>query len=191
MQERRSNADRRQETRAALLQAARALFTETGYAETGTPEIVARAGVTRGALYHHFADKRALFLALIEAEAQAIAASIDAASLDATDPLTALTQGARAYFAAMQAPGRVRLMLIDGPAVLGADEMRRIDAATGGATLREGLAALPGVTARGAELEALADLFSAMFDRAALATATGADPAPYAAMIDTMLARLA
>ncbi|PTX02947.1 TetR/AcrR family transcriptional regulator [Pararhodobacter aggregans] len=191
MQERRSNADRRQETRAALLGAARALFTETGYAETGTPEIVARAGVTRGALYHHFADKRALFQALIEAEAQAIAAGIDAASLDASDPLTALRQGARAYFAAMQAPGRVRLMLIDGPAVLGPDEMRRIDAATGGATLREGLAALPGVTATGTELEALADLVSAMFDRAALAGAEGGDAGPHAAMIDSLLARLA
>ncbi|WP_323020243.1 helix-turn-helix domain-containing protein [Pararhodobacter sp.] len=191
MQERRSNADRRQETRAALLSAARALFTETGYAETGTPEIVARAGVTRGALYHHFADKRALFLALIEAEAQAIAASIDAASLDATDPLTALRQGARAYFTAMQVPGRVRLMLIDGPSVLGPDEMRRIDADTGGATLREGLAALPGVTATGEDLAALADLVSAMFDRAALASAGGNDAGPHAAMLDSLLARLA
>ena len=63
----RTNRDRTERTRAALLQAARALFVAKGYADTSTPEIVAAAGITRGALYHHFDDKRALFRAVVAA----------------------------------------------------------------------------------------------------------------------------
>lgn len=74
---RRSQADRRADTRAKLLEAARDLFIEMGFAETPTPEIVRRAGVTRGALYHHFADKADLFRALAKEEAKAISVHID------------------------------------------------------------------------------------------------------------------
>ena len=74
---RRSNRERTERHARDLLAAARALFTDKGYAETGTPDIVAAAGVTRGALYHHFADKQALFRAVVEREAAAVAAEIE------------------------------------------------------------------------------------------------------------------
>ncbi|MDD7970823.1 TetR/AcrR family transcriptional regulator [Roseinatronobacter alkalisoli] len=190
MQERRSNQDRRQETRRALISAARALFLEKGYAATGTPEVVARAGLTRGALYHHFKDKQALFLAVVEAEAAQIAAGIAAGSADAQTPLAALNAGAQAYFAAMRVPGRVRLMLLEGPAVLSPETMRRIDLETGGRELRLGIAAALGQAATVGQVDTLADLISAMFDRAALAVDGGAERLLYEETMRDLLARL-
>jgi AcrR family transcriptional regulator len=75
--QRRRQQDRTEATRAALLQASRKLFVEKGYAETSTPEIVAATGLTRGALYHHYADKRALFAAVVEQEAATVAGEIE------------------------------------------------------------------------------------------------------------------
>jgi len=161
--------------RARLLAAARTLFVEKGYAETSTPEIVRNAGVTRGALYHHFEDKAALFDALICAEAAQLAADIEAAALgSAKDPMQS---GTEAFFAAMSRPGRTRLLLVDGPAALGQARMQEIDAGNGRRTLREGLAAArPDLPPE--ELDALSLLLSAAFDRAAQAISDGAEQAP-------------
>src|ERR1700754_3691004 len=98
VRERRSNRDRTEATRRELIAAARKLFTEKSYAETSTPEIVAAAGVTRGALYHHFADKQALFRAVIEQEAAEVAAEIESASPPSLSPRNALLAGSDAYF---------------------------------------------------------------------------------------------
>lgn len=73
-------------TRAALLRVARKLFTERGYAETATEEVVRRARVTRGALYHHFRDKQDLFKAVLEQEQVKLAASIKAVAKGESDP---------------------------------------------------------------------------------------------------------
>ncbi|MEO0913700.1 MAG: helix-turn-helix domain-containing protein [Pseudomonadota bacterium] len=181
MQERRSNEDRRAATRAALLKAARALFVEKGYAETGTPELVAAAAVTRGALYHHFADKAAVLRAVVEAEAAEVARVL--ARVRAEDPLEGLLEGAEAYFKAMAVPGRVRLLLIEGPAVLGAEAMAEISGARDAAELKAGLLAL-GVAG---DLDALVAMLSAAFDRAALDVARGAEPAAYRAGLERML----
>lgn len=190
MQERRSNLDRRQETRSALIKAARTLFLEKGYAATGTPEVVECANLTRGALYHHFKDKQALFLAVVEAEAAQIAAEIETGSAEAHTPLMALYDGAQAYFAAMRARGRVRLMLLEGPAVLSPETMRRIDLETGGRELRLGIAEALGGRATGGQVDTLADLVSAVFDRAALAINGGADAQLYEATVRELLAAL-
>lgn len=174
------NSDRRAAMRARLLASARRLFVEKGYAETSTPEIVKDAGVTRGALYHHFDDKAALFDALIRAEAESLAADIELAALgNAGDSMQA---GAKAFFAAMSHPGRARLLLVDGPAALGQARMDEIDAGNGRRTLRDGLAAAsPDLPSE--ELDALSLLLSAAFDRAAQAIADGTDEAPLLAGI--------
>jgi AcrR family transcriptional regulator len=170
MQARRTNPERSEATRDALVTAARRMFAEKGYAATGTPEIVAAAAVTRGALYHHYADKADLFRAVVEREHAAIAAEIEAASPAGRDPVAAIIAGGEAFLDGMADPGRRRILLIDAPAVLGPDEASAINARHGGRTLVEGVAA--GVAAGGLKplpVQALADLLDAAFDRAALA----------------------
>lgn len=187
MQERRSNIERAQETRRALIVAGRALFVERGFQGTSTPEVVARAGVTRGALYHHFADKLALFRAVLEAEGDAVAREIEQGARGSDDALETLRRGAKAYFKAMSDPGRARLMLVEGPAALGPQEMRTIDLQTGGRELRIGLAeATAGGTSK-ADIDARADLISAMFDRAILARVSGSPRAAYERALDAVL----
>ena len=168
---RRTQSERREETRGLLLAAARALFAERGYAETSTPDIVARAGVTRGALYHHFADKTALFAAVVEAEHEAVAQGIEAAGdAQPTDPVAALMAGSQAFFAAMSDAGRRRIMLVDAPAVLGRAALDEIDARHGLDTLVCGLRdAMDAGAIRLLPILPLAQLFGALFDRAALA----------------------
>ncbi|MBO9419866.1 TetR/AcrR family transcriptional regulator [Labrenzia sp. R4_2] len=186
---RRSQAERRAETRKALLDAARALIVEKGYAETGTPEIVKRANVTRGALYHHFEDKPDLMRALVQQEAEAVAAEIASDTNTSQSPLEAFMAGASAYFSALSVPGRAKILLLEGPTVLGLEEMTEIDRTTGGATLLEGLkhSAAHGYL-QDVPLEPLAELLSAAFDRAALEIANGADRSAYETATKTLLA---
>ncbi len=183
----RSNKERTEATRLALIEAARRLFVEKGYAETATPDIVAEAGVTRGALYHHFEDKKALFRATLEREAEAVAAHIETASRPAASPREALLAGASAYFDAMATPGRTRLLLLEAPAVLGFESAAAIDRDNAEGTLKAGLSALIGKDADVAGLQALTDLLSAAFDRAAIAIEAGADRKAYAAAIAGLL----
>lgn len=179
---RRSQRERSDTMRAALLRAGRSLFVRNGYAATGTPDIVAAAGVTRGALYHHFADKEALFAAVIRAEAEAVAEAIEKAEFAGLSPVETLVQGGEAFLAAMRVHGRVRLMLIEAPAVLGPELLAEIDATTGGGTLEAGLAAA-GVAAPGP----MSALLSAAYDRAALAIDAGAPAGPWLAALERLV----
>ena len=188
---RRTNKERTEATRAALIAVARKLFVKKGYAETGTPEIVAAADVTRGALYHHFADKADLFRAVVEREARAVAEQIERESADPSSALEALMDGAEAYFKAMAVPGRVRLLLRDGPSVLGHAEMDRIDRETGAEELRQGLAfAMEEGALAKVPLDALTDIVSAAFDRAALAIAEGRPADDYGRAVRLILSSL-
>jgi AcrR family transcriptional regulator len=122
-------AERSDATRARLVSAARALFAKRGYASVGTEEIVRRAKVTRGALYHHFDDKRDLFRAVheqIEGElTDAIAAELAGAGTD--DPVEALRTAVRTFLDACTEPAIARITLLEAPSVLGWEEWRTID----------------------------------------------------------------
>jgi AcrR family transcriptional regulator len=124
----RTKAEQRETTTAALIAAARELFAERGYAAVGTEEIVQRAGVTRGALYHHFKDgKEQLFRAvLVELSAELVRQVVALASA-AGDPFEELVVGCEGFLDACARPDVQRIMLVDGPSVLGWDVLREID----------------------------------------------------------------
>jgi AcrR family transcriptional regulator len=118
---------RADETRQALLRAARELFTEQGYAQTGTEQLVQQAGVTRGALYHHFDSKQALFEAVfieLEEEFIEIGARVMSPAASAWDNLVA---GCHAYLDTCLRPEVGRIVLLDGPAVLGPERWRELE----------------------------------------------------------------
>jgi AcrR family transcriptional regulator len=125
---RRTQAARRAETRGALVGAARDLFGDHGYAAVGTEQVVRTAGVTRGALYHHFADKAALFAAVLEDVERDIGARMVAAvdGIAADDTARLLLAGADAFLDACAEPTIQQIVLIDGPSVLGWHRWREI-----------------------------------------------------------------
>ncbi len=119
-------AARSASTRAKLIRAARALFARRGYADVATEEIVRRAGVTRGALYHQFPTKGDLFLAVYEQVEQELTESVDGLLGVQASPFAALRAGIRVFLEACRAPDVQRIVLIDGPAVLGWERWREV-----------------------------------------------------------------
>ena len=116
-----------QATRAALIDVATGLFATNGYEATAIPAVLDAAGVSRGALYHHFHSKEALFEAVLQAvEAQATL-KVTRAARGATDPLDGLRRGCAAYLAMCRDPVVRRISLIDAPAVVGWERWREID----------------------------------------------------------------
>jgi AcrR family transcriptional regulator len=125
--QRRTQAERSGATQAALLSAARRLFAEKGYAGTPREEIVAAAGVTRGALQHHFGDKASLFRAVYEQVEQEIVDGVANAAMRAKGgPVEELRAGCQAYLDMVLDPAVQRIAAIDGPAVLSADVRQEI-----------------------------------------------------------------
>jgi AcrR family transcriptional regulator len=116
-----------QATRAALIEVATELFATNGYDATAIPAVLGAAGVSRGALYHHFESKEALFEAVLESvEAQAMVKVTRAAGA-ATDPLDGLRRGCAAYLAMCRDPVVRQISLIDAPSVVGWQRWREID----------------------------------------------------------------
>lgn len=114
-------------TRSALLRVARELFTTNGYAATSTTEIADRAGVTRGALYHHFPAKEDVFRAVFEQLEAEVAEHVAREALAGTDPLEQLRLGSRAFLDACVDPAVQRIVLLEGPGVLGWDTWQEIE----------------------------------------------------------------
>jgi AcrR family transcriptional regulator len=132
-------AEQAEATRGALLSVARELFAERGFAAVSTEEIVQRAGVTRGALYHHFRDKRDLFRAVFEAVEQRVVEKIAGVALSEADLWERQLVALRAFLDVCLEPDVQRIVLVDAPSVLGLETWREIEAAYGLALVRTGL----------------------------------------------------
>ena len=185
----RTQAERLAATRTALLKEARTVFATAGYEAAATEEIVKRAKVTRGALYHHFRDKRALFEAVVVEVARGIAETIDDMTVPLTSPLAALIEGTQAFLNACLDPAVRRIYLIDAPAVLGWHRWREIDAPHGVRSLREGVAAvLAEQPDPGLAVEPMTFLLSGAFNEAALWIAEAKDEKAARKEMDRVLA---
>ncbi|MDL9945463.1 TetR/AcrR family transcriptional regulator [Gordonia sp. ABSL11-1] len=123
---RRTQAERTAATRSALIGAGRTLFGEHGYAAVGTQTIVDAAGVTRGALYHQFDDKKGLFTAVYDQVEQDITAEVAerVGELALADPVAALKAGVRVFLERVTDPAVHQISLVDAPSVLGWSEWR-------------------------------------------------------------------
>ena len=177
---RRTQAERSAATQQALLAAARRLWGARGYAEVGTPEIAEAAGVTRGAMYHQYPDKTALFLAVLEAVEgdviQRLAQAVAAARPET--PADALRVAADAWLDIAGEPEVRQLVLLDAPSVLGWAGFREI-------SLRYGLgmpeqllgAAIEAGQLQSQPVRALATVMIGALDEAAMSIANAEDPA--------------
>src|SRR5579863_7587104 len=123
---RRTQGERTAQTRTALITAARRLFGAEGFVEVGAERITREAGMTRGALYHQFVDKADLFAAVLDQVEAEIADRVAGAvsSFDPADTPAILLAGAAAWLDASAEPALQRIVLLDGPSVLGWDRWR-------------------------------------------------------------------
>lgn len=173
-----SRADRAEATRAKLVRTARRLFGRRGYAAVPAEQIVREAGVTRGALYHHFADKRDLFAAVLEDVERELVDRIGREALGQTDPVGVLRVGCSAWLDACLRPEVQQIALRDAPSVLGWDEWREIGERHGLGLLRVALeAAMDSGALRRQPAAPLAHILLAALDEAAMVVVRAEDAA--------------
>ncbi|WP_332765046.1 TetR/AcrR family transcriptional regulator [Phenylobacterium sp.] len=134
-------AQKAEATRAALIASARALFARDGYGATGTEAILAAAGMTRGALYHHFADKQALFAAVCETLHAEGERAIETHADAAPNAFAALIDGCLAFLDFVVRPEVRRILILEAPGVLGWDQWNEMDRRHGFGLLIEGVGA--------------------------------------------------
>ena len=166
-----------QATRDALIDAGLELFAERGYSAVGTEEIVKRARVTRGALYHHFTDKRDLFRAVHDRVEQELVAQVAGKMEGVTDPWEVMVTGTRAFLDACESGPVKQIALSDAPAVLGWQEWRQIDERYGLGLMKAALGgAMQAGVLREVPLDALSHLMLGALSEAAFVVANAEDP---------------
>jgi AcrR family transcriptional regulator len=178
-------------TRRGLIDAARDLFAAEGYADVSIEEICRRARVTKGALYHHFRDKRDLFRAVCsEVEVEWID-ELARLMADEPDVMARMLLGCDAFLDACLDPARQRILLLDGPAVVGWEELRRMDAGRGLTLISTVLEdAMEAGELERQPVDPLAHLLLGALNEASLAIARDRDPAAARERIGAALARL-
>ncbi len=168
---------RRETTIATILDTARELFGNQGFAATTIDEIAADSALAKGAVYHHFESKEALFTAVMEAvQVQLATAPIPAADAKLTDPLDMIAAGMLRYLIGTSAGDVRQILLIDGPAVVGWQKWREIDARIFGAAARAAIAAALADGATPAQVDAILHLVMGSATEAALVCATSPRP---------------
>lgn len=176
---RRSQADRRRVTRDALLAAGRRLFAERGVGAVAAAELVEAAGVTRGALYHHFRDKHDLFAAVFEDIERELCDEFVARADAAGSAVEGLVAAVGWFLDACERPEVRRICLLDAPAVLGWAQWRKIERAhaLGALTDRLGVAGAETGTDLPGPVDVVASLLFSAVIEAALAIGHADDPA--------------
>jgi len=190
---RRTQSERREATRASLIAAARRLFTERGYDDVSAEEIVRAAGVTRGALYHHFGGKPQLLEAAyeqLEAESTERVARVVLGS-ELESPLAAMRAGIEAFLDECAEPELRRIALRDAPAVLGWERWREIGAANGLGLIEASLnAAIEAGEIRQVPVKPTAHLLLGALDEAAMLVARSEDSTSRAEVTSVLLVLL-
>jgi AcrR family transcriptional regulator len=169
-------AERRAATTEAILKVGRRLFGEQGFAATTIDDIAEAARVAKGAVYHHFATKEAVFEAVFDQVSHDLVLEIDRAARTERDVLAAIVAGTQHYFAACAKGHTCQIILRDGPAVLGWERWREIDARHFGGKIPRALTAAmdAGLIAR-QPVEPLARLLLGAVTEAAVACAGRSD----------------
>lgn len=171
-------SEQAQATKQKLEQIARALFAEHGFAGVSAEELVTRAGVTRGALYHHYAGKEGLFEAVVDAIMREVHGNLAKEAVGASDPLQALQLGIGAFLKLCTEPATHRILLVDAPAVLGWTRWREMDSKYGFGLVKQ---TLSGAMSAGLlvpqDVEVLAHLLLGALTEMAMVIARSPSPA--------------
>lgn len=169
-------SERREATIAAILKAARKLFSTRGFDTTSIDDIAAGAGVAKGAVYHHFESKEEIFTQVLDSVQAELASSPSPSLLKIADPLDQIAAAVQEYLIAANEPGMRQILLIDGPAVIGWQKWREIDDRYFGAGAKAAIERILAQSAPPARIEAATHLLMGAVMEACLVCAKSQNP---------------
>ena len=167
-----SQAQRRASTIASIISAASELFTARGFAATSIDDIASRAGVAKGAVYHHFESKEQIFQRVFEQMTATLAAEVAASAAAGKSILDSFERGTLKYLTAIAGDKFRQVLLIDGPAVLGWEKWREIDTRSFGGVMKAPVERTPLARLSAREMAAIGHLIAGALSEAALVCAT-------------------